>query len=124
VTRTFTVTAASGQLALQNLIPFPNPFDNAGTNFSFVLAGAENGDVKVHIFTQAGHSIYTNVVRGLQPGYHQIAWDGHDAEGAELANGIYFYRMSVTTPSGATTQQLGRLVKLRRPHHTEEPVVP
>ena len=124
VTRRFTVTAASGKLAVQNLIPFPNPFDNDGTAFSFMLLGGENADVKVHVFTQAGKSIYTNVVRGLTPGYHQLAWDGHDAEGDELANGIYFFRLSVTTPSGATTEQLGRLVKLRRPHHTEEPVVP
>ena len=86
--------------------------------------GGENADVKVHVFSQSGRSIYTNVVRGLTPGYHQLAWDGHDAEGDELANGTYFFRLSVTTTSGATTEQLGRLVKLRRPHHTEEPVVP
>jgi hypothetical protein len=124
VTHRFKVTASSGQLAVRNLMPFPNPFDNSGTRFSFLLAGGENADVKVHVFTQSGRSIYTNVVRGLTPGYHQLAWDGHDAEGDELANGVYFFRLSVTTSSGATTEQLGRLVKLRRPHHTEEPVVP
>jgi hypothetical protein len=124
ITHHFKVTASSGQLAVQNLIPFPNPFDNSGLHFSFLLAGGENADVKVHVFTESGRSIYTNVVRGLSPGYHQLAWDGHDAEGDELANGTYFFRLSATTTSGATTQQLGRLVKLRRPHHTEEPVVP
>ncbi len=124
VTHRFKVTASSGQLALRNLIPFPNPFDNSGMTFSFLLAGGEDADVKVHVFTQSGHSIYTNVVRGLTPGYHQVAWNGLDAEGEELANGVYFFRLSVTTSSGATTEQLGRLVKLRKPHHTEEPVVP
>src|SRR5262249_40896307 len=29
VSRRFRVTAASGQLAIRNLIPFPNPFDNS-----------------------------------------------------------------------------------------------
>jgi hypothetical protein len=124
VTRRFRVTAASGSLALRDLIPFPNPFDNSGTHFSFTLLGGEDADVKLHVFSQSGRSIYTNVVRGLTPGYHQLAWDGRDAEGDELANGVYFFRMSVTTTSGATTQQLGRLVKLRRPRHVVEPVVP
>jgi hypothetical protein len=109
VTHRFKVTASSGQLAVRDLIPFPNPFDNSGTRFSFLLVGGENADVKVHVFSQSGRSIYTNVFHGLTPGYHQLAWDGHDAEGDELAN-TYFFRLSVTTTSGATTQQLGRLV--------------
>lgn len=124
ITHRFKVTASSGQLAVRNLIPFPNPFDNSGMTFSFLLVGGEDADVKVHVFTQSGRSIYTNVVHGLTPGYHQLAWNGHDAEGDELANGTYFFRLSVTTTGGATTEQLGRLVKLRRPHHTVEPVVP
>ena len=124
VTRRFRVTGASGQLAVRDLIPFPNPFDNSGTNFSFTLLGGEDADVKVHVFTTSGRSIYTNVVRGLTPGYHQFAWDGKDAEGDELANGVYFFRLSATTTSGSSTQQLGRLVKLRRPRRIAEPVIP
>ena len=124
VTRRFRVTGASGQLAVRDLIPFPNPFDNSGTNFSFTLLGGEDADVKVHVFTTSGRSIYTNVVRGLTPGYHQFAWDGKDAEGDELANGVYFFRLSATTTSGSSTQQLGRLVKLRRPRRIVEPVIP
>ena len=124
ITRRFRVSAASGSLALRDLIPFPNPFDNSGTHFSFTLLGGDDADVKLHVFSQSGRSIYTNVVRGLNPGYHQLAWDGRDAEGDELANGVYFFRLSVTTTGGATTQQLGRLVKLRRPRHVDEPVVP
>src|SRR5262249_8867664 len=85
VTRTFRDTAGAPQLALRDLFPFPNPFDNDGTRFSFLLQGTETADLKIHVFTQAGKSIYTGVIKGLTPGYHQIAWDGHDAEGDELA---------------------------------------
>jgi len=89
-----------------------------------VLLGGEDADVKLHVFSQSGRSIYTSVAHSLTPGYHQLAWNGRDAEGDELANGVYFFRLSVTTRGGATTQQLGRLVKLRRPRHVVEPVVP
>ena len=124
VTRQFRVTAASGRLGFRDLIPFPNPFDNSGTTLSFTLLGGEPADVKLHIFTMSGRSIYTQVVRGLAPGYHQIPYDARDAEGDDLANGVYFYRLSATTLSGSSIQQQGRLVKLRRPRRIEEPVVP
>jgi len=124
VTRSFRVSSSSGRLAFRDLIPFPNPFDNGGMRFSFLLLGGEPADVKVHVYTQAGRSIYTQAWRALDPGYHQLEWDGRDAEGDELANGVYFFRLSATAASGARTQQLGRLVKLRKPRRVEEPVVP
>src|SRR5262249_3942963 len=68
LTRPFRVTAGSSKLAIQNLFPFPNPFDSDGTHFSFFLTGTENADVKLHVFSQSGKSIYTAVVKGLNPG--------------------------------------------------------
>jgi hypothetical protein len=124
VTRRFRVTAGAAQLGLSNLFPFPNPFDNDGTYFSFLLLGTEHANLKIHVFSQSGKSIYMGVVRDLAPGYHQIAWNGRDAEGDELANGVYFFRVSATSASGKTTQQLGKLVKLRKPKHEEETTVP
>jgi hypothetical protein len=51
-----------------------------------------------------------------------VPWNGRDAEGDELANGVYLYRVSATAPGGRHADQLGRLVKLRRPRHVEIPV--
>jgi hypothetical protein len=124
ITLRFRVTASAANLAFRDLFPFPNPFDNDGTRFSFMLLGGEPADVKLHVFTQSGRSIYTQVWRALGPGYHQLAWNGNDAEGDPLANGVFFFRLSATTPSGNTTQQLGRLVKLRKPNRVDEPAVP
>ncbi len=123
VTLRFRVSASASRLAMRDLFPFPNPFDNDGTRFSFLLLGGEVTDVKLHVFSQSGRSIYTQAFEGLNPGYHQLAWNGRDSDGDQLANGVYFFRVSATTVSGATTQQLGRLVKLRRPRRVEEPVV-
>ena len=49
VAHLFRVTVGASRLALRDLIPFPNPFDNRGLNFSFTLLGTENADVKVHV---------------------------------------------------------------------------
>ncbi len=125
ITRTFRVTTAAGQLALRNAYVFPNPFDDdLGAHFSFSLAGSEAADVRISVFTTSGRVVYTRTDRGLTPGYHQIAWDGRDAEGDKLANGVYFYRLSVASTSGAKQEQLGRLVKLRKPRRVVEPTIP
>jgi hypothetical protein len=100
---------------LENLIAFPNPFDDElGTRFSFSFTGSEPFDLMIRVFTVTGKLVYERVERGLQPGYQQVAWNGEDAEGQKLANGIYFYKLLARGPSGSVVEQ-GRLVKLRRP---------
>jgi len=94
------------------------------THFSFLLLGAEPADVRLSVYTLSGRLILTRTERTLVPGYHQIAWDGRDAEGDELANGVYLFRMNARTAGGESITETGRLVKLRRPRRVEEPLVP
>jgi hypothetical protein len=124
VQRSFEVTATSSRLALKNVIPFPNPFDNGGMRFSFLLTGSEPADLRLTVLTLAGRPILSRTEYALAPGYHQVEWDGRDAEGDDLANGVYFYRLVARTAGGESSEQLGRLVKLRRPRRYEEPAVP
>ena len=124
ITRRFKVSTASGELKLANLLAFPNPFGNEGTYFSFQLLGADAADVRVSIFTVSGKVIRSDVIRSLQPGYHQLPWDAKDAEGSELGNGVYLYRLTAVTAGGAKVEQTGQLVKLRRPRRVVEPLTP
>ncbi|HWO57415.1 MAG TPA: FlgD immunoglobulin-like domain containing protein [bacterium] len=75
-----------GYALLQN---YPNPF-NAGTVIPIALPQA--GEWSITICNVAGQT-----VRRLQgfdgPGPVQVAWDGRAADGAELASGVYFYRL-------------------------------
>ena len=104
---------------LDNLMAFPNPFDDElGTRFTFTFAGAHPFDLLLRVFTVSGRMIYEHVERGLDPGYHQIPWDGRDAEGQKIANGIYLYKLVVRSGSGNVIRQ-GSLVKLRKPHHVD-----
>ena len=119
ITRRFRVSAVSGRLGFRDLFAFPNPFGTGGTNFSFTLLGGADTDLKLHVFTTSGRSILTRTWRGLTPGYQQLPWDGRDAEGSELANGVYFFRLSATNPSGENTERSGRLVKLRSPRRVD-----
>lgn len=111
------------RFALRDALAFPNPFDDdLGTRFVFTLTGEYPADVLVRVYTVSGRRIYEHRLDGLMPGHHEIPWDGLDAEGQKLANGVYFYKLVAHGPSGTSAYD-GRLVKLRRPRHVAEPVV-
>jgi hypothetical protein len=112
-TNTFRVTDG---VRFRDLMTFPNPFDNEyGTRFSFTFEGPATFDLLIRVFTVSGRLIFERIERSLAPGYHQIPWDGKDAEGSEIANGMYFYKLMARSSAGSVTEQ-GRIVKLRRPH--------
>ncbi len=69
---------------------YPNPF-NPSTSISFELASA--GPVTLEIYNQKGQLVTTLVNSELHAGTHSAAWNGHDANGAPVSSGVYFYRM-------------------------------
>jgi hypothetical protein len=116
----FRVLEGSGSLAIQNPINFPNPFeDDLGTHFSFYLLGTAPADLLLRVFTISGRLVYERVERDLNPGYHQLAWNGRDAEGEVLANGVYFCKMVASSGSEKAEETL-RLVKTRKPHRGDD----
>jgi hypothetical protein len=115
-THLFRVEVGGGELRVQNAFAFPNPFqdDAIGTNFTFTLVSGAPSDVLIRVYTVNGKLIYERKEQGLAPGYHQLHWDGLDAEGFPLANGTYVYRLLAN--NGTSREMVeSRLVKLRRP---------
>ncbi|HEY6867631.1 MAG TPA: FlgD immunoglobulin-like domain containing protein, partial [Candidatus Eisenbacteria bacterium] len=123
------------QVKIANLIAFPNPFSDdslpptggpvrrTGTIFTFQLLSDEPADLMLRVFTVNGRMVYEQTERYAQPGYQELRWNGLDAEGEKLANGIYFYRLVAKGPSGSASE-LGRLVKLRSPTHATDTGTP
>ena len=70
---------------------YPNPF-NGVTLIEYVLP--EASEVELIVYDLSGHEIVT-LVRGLQVvGRHRVNWDGKSYRGAQVASGIYFYRIT------------------------------
>ncbi len=82
---------------LQN---YPNPF-NPETTIEFAIPGVAT--VKLEIFNMLGQRIRTLVDESLEPAEYRVLWDGSTGTGAQVASGIYFYRLSA-----------GRFVKTRK----------
>ncbi|MDZ7743676.1 MAG: T9SS type A sorting domain-containing protein [Bacteroidota bacterium] len=69
---------------------FPNPFDNK-TQISFTLNKQEN--VSIHVYSLKGRLV-NNLFEGKLPaGLQEIEWNGKDALGNEVKNGLYFVKV-------------------------------
>jgi len=70
---------------------YPNPF-NPDTRISFSLGHPSR--VQVTIYNVLGRKVVTLMDEYVPAGLHDVTWGGTDANGNEVAGGIYFYRIA------------------------------
>ncbi len=97
------------KLTLLHVLNFPNPFEEQ-TQFTFELTSS--AEVSVDIYTLGGRRIKTLYPVLLSMGYHALDWDGRDAYGNPLANGVYLYRIRAKNHDQSVSA-IGRLAKFR-----------
>jgi hypothetical protein len=100
---------ADSKLKIHNAYNFPNPF-SLSTQFAFEVTN--NADVQLDVFTLGGKRIRSFEKSELDPGYHTIDWDGVDAYGSQIANGVYLYRIKAVGEQSSQTY-IGRCAKYR-----------
>ena len=81
---------SGSELKLFNVYNFPNPFKD-DTQFTFEIT--EDAKVSVIIYTLDGTMIRVIPSENYPGGYHHVYWDGKDAFGKDLSNGVYIYRI-------------------------------
>jgi hypothetical protein len=70
---------------------FPNPFNPT----TVIAYGMERkGKIDISIFNVLGQHVKTLVDGEAEAGVHQAVWDGTDQNGAAVASGVYFYKMT------------------------------
>jgi hypothetical protein len=98
-------------------IPFvanhPNPFQSE-TVIAYVVASDSPAEqVTIRIYTVRGRLIREFVDRNVGPGYMEIVWDGRDRDGETVANGVYYYKMTVVDGAGQKLSPImGKMAKL------------
>jgi len=120
----------SNQFSIQVLGSYPNPFTKEYMFIAYQIGGvAYASSVSLDIYTVSGRRIRTLNYPSSDPtrtfgflkggtgdptslGYHEVWWDGRDDSGNEVANGVYFYRLTVNT-SNANQQIKGKFARLR-----------
>jgi flagellar hook assembly protein FlgD len=68
----------------------PNPF-NPATMIEFSLP--RKGQVELSIYNLLGQRVRVLMDESKPAGMYSAVWDGRDANGREVASGIYFYRL-------------------------------
>lgn len=109
------IVQSSASLALQQLMNYPNPFrDHTWFVFSHNQA-FEPMQAQIDIYDLGGRLLQSIQAPVQSAGYRSapILWDGTDSSGKPLGNGLYIYRLTLTTSSGSVTQQTEKLVILR-----------
>ena len=84
------LTAVENPLANRLAQNFPNPF-NPLTTIHYDMK--EKGLVRIKIYNVAGELVRTLVNDVKDAGAYSLPWDGRNNAGADVASGIYFYKM-------------------------------
>lgn len=109
-TRTATV---AGEFEIKNIANFPNPFvPGSGTHFAYYLTkGAD--EVSLKIYTITGRRILAVDTLDASVSFNEFHYDGYDADGEPLANGVYLYKFTArfTNSQGDTIrkQKVGKI---------------
>jgi hypothetical protein len=72
---------------------YPNPF-NPVTTIYYELAHQRPQATMLAIYNLRGQTVRVLLEKAQPAGRYQIAWDGKDQRGNEVASGVYFYRLT------------------------------
>jgi hypothetical protein len=107
------VTSSVARVVLRQVFAFPSPFSQAPVTFNFTLDSDGPTDVMIKVYSVSGSLVYQREEPGLNPGYHQLVWDGADLSGDPLANGAYTYQVIASSDRGLHAVERGRLARVR-----------
>ncbi len=115
ITETHFTVVTEKELKIRKLLTWPNPMTDV-TQFSYELS--RDAQVLLKIFTVGGR-----LVRDFAPDFGHVGfnvyprkWDGTDAEGDRLANGVYLYKLTARKQvdgENKSTEKIGKLVIAR-----------
>ncbi len=84
---------------------YPNPF-NPVTRIRFEIP--RDMHVKIEVYNILGEKVRILSDRQFNRGTHHVDWDGKDADGNSLSNGVYIYQMT-----GGTITKMKKMMLLR-----------
>lgn len=70
---------------------YPNPF-NPITRISFAVPTFQS--IKLEVYNVLGQKVKTIKDGPVNPGNHEVIWDGKDQHDKPVSSGVYYYRMS------------------------------
>ena len=97
-------------LQLLSFLNYPNPFPRKTTITCELTAPADSLDVK--IYTLSGRLIRELSIPATS-GFLMVEWDGRDADGVEVANGVYYAKLKIEREGEKDITEILKMMKLR-----------
>ena len=97
-------------LQLLSFLNYPNPFPRKTTLTCELTAPADSLVVK--IYTLSGRLI-RELSMPATPGFLMVEWDGRDADGIEVANGVYYAKLQIKQEGEKDITEILKMMKLR-----------
>ena len=97
-------------LQLLSFLNYPNPFPRKTTLTCELTAPADSLVVK--IYTLSGRLIRELSIPAT-PGFLMVEWDGRDADGVEVANGVYYAKLRIAREGEKDITEILKMMKLR-----------
>ena len=97
-------------LQLLSFLNYPNPFPRTTTLTCELTAPADSLIVK--IYTLSGRLI-RELSMPATPGFLMVEWDGRDADGIEVANGVYYAKLRIQREGEKDLTEILKMMKLR-----------
>lgn len=109
------IVAESENLAIRNLLNYPNPFTESTAFYFDHNRPNEDLDILIQIFTVSGKLVKTisTIINSNAFRSDPIRWDGLDDFGDNIGRGVYIYQIRVRTFDGEVVKKIEKLVILK-----------
>ncbi len=97
---------------LERVVNYPNPFTD-GTYFVYTN-NVEISEGTIDVYTTSGKKVVRLHIppSATGPGENAVFWDGRDAAGDDVANGVYLFLVRVKQRGESSTVK-GKLARIR-----------
>src|SRR5574338_1144042 len=110
---TFFTVVDGKDLVLRDIYNYLNPFSDR-TQFTFQQNLSKPIDVKIKVYTIAGRLIKEIEQQNINDKFVVVDWDGRDADGDQIANGTYLYKVIIKSVDGEYSKSvLGKLAVIK-----------
>lgn len=100
-------------LLIKNVYNYPNP-TSGDTYFTFQHSYDQPVNVTIKIYTVAGRLVHKIEKQNVVEKFVKVSWDGRDAEGDYLGNGVYLYKIIINSLDNTkSSEAIGKLAIIR-----------
>ncbi|MGM0409084.1 MAG: type IX secretion system sortase PorU, partial [Bacteroidota bacterium] len=109
------LVAESEELAIKNLLNYPNPFTERTAFYFDHNRPNESLEVMIQVFTVTGKLVKTIHSTINSNGFRSepVYWNGLDDFGDPIGRGVYLYQVKIRTIDGETVTKIEKLVILK-----------